>query len=155
MEREDFTPREEFLRGVEPFFSNGLAYEIYFHEKGSIMNLVNCLYVASIYSDDDDGDQVGIMIPKSIAKKAVTNWPEFLIWFDSLSDHDKRKTIMIFNPETLEVAKEIKARTDIEGPTKDVDLKWEQRLKTGQGLNGERPSHGFLGRLKRLFQGGV
>ncbi len=154
MGSDGFVGREAFLRDLEPFFSGGLAHEIYFHKKVSIMNMANGLYIASMYLEDDSGAQIGIMIPKPVAYAAVENWISLLEWFNSLSESAKNESVMLFNPRSLEFAKQIKADTDLKGPSEDVDLEWEQSLKTGQGLKGESPSHGFLGKLKRLFQGG-
>ncbi len=150
MEREDLTPRETFLRDLEPFFSGGLAHEVYFHEGSSIMNFANGFYVGSMYFKDESGNQVGIIIPKTVAYASIEDWLYFLKWFNALSLDEKVQCVMLFNSKTLEVAKKIKASTDIEGPATDVDLEWEERLKRGKL---SRPPCGFLQKIQRFFRG--
>ncbi len=148
-----FAGRETFLRDLEPFFSGGFAREIYFHEKGSIMNLANSFYIASMYLKTDDGNPIGIVVPKKVAKVGTEDWTALLQWFNALSNSDKKQCVVLLNSNLLEVAKQIKARTDVEGPTENVDLEWEQRLKTGQSLKQESSSHGFLSKLWRTLRG--
>ncbi len=148
-----FVGRKAFLRDLEPFFSGGFAREIHFHKKGSIMNLANSFYVASMYLKDDLGYPIGIIVPKIVAEVGVEDWIALLQWFNALSDSEKSQCVMLFTPKTLEVARQIKARTDVEGPSEDVDLEWEQRLKTEQSLKQESPSHGFLSKLWKALRG--
>ncbi len=153
MGKSGFVGREAFLRDLEPFFGGGFAHEIYFHKKGSIMNLANSLYIASMYLKDNLGYSIGIIVPKEVAKVGTEDWMALLQWFNALSDSDKEHCVMLFAPKTLEAARQIKARTDVEGPTENVDLEWEQRLKTEQSLKQESPSHGFLSKLWKALRG--
>lgn len=121
--------REKFLIKNGKFFETGVINEIYGNENVSIINVANSLYVASQYAHDKDFVYSACIVDVEQIKKIIDDNKILPIWINNMTNDELKKIIVEFNENSYNVMKNIKLKTDINGPSQFVDLEFEQSLK--------------------------
>lgn len=121
--------RTKFLNQNQKFFENGLINEIYGNENISVLNIGNSLYVASQYAHDKNFVYSACIVDVEQIKKIIENNDILSIWIHNMSNEELKKIVVEFNDRSYDIMKNIKAKTDIEGPSQFIDLEFEESLK--------------------------
>lgn len=120
--------KEQFYKDAFPFFYEGLIKEIYSNDNIIICNLSNFTYGVFGYIKTKEG-QGGVLITADNVRNIVANPNYCNQLIDELDKHDLllNRTIVL-NNKTFEVLKKFKGKTDLTGPSADIDLKMEEEL---------------------------
>ena len=118
----------KYYSDLNKFFENRLAYEIYKSDKMSIVNLCDYFYVVSTYLTVGN-ISFGFAMSLEAIKTIISDEQEIDRIILSLEMEQAEKMIVLYSDETFEKAKEIKKQTQLNGPTKDVDLVFEESLR--------------------------
>ena len=128
MEREQY--KQQFKELIAPFLESDLLKEIYKDEYVSICNIANTSYALFSYDMMCNGkdDFVGILFNGQYLEKVADN-PQLLLKDFVNSDEKKKLNMMVpLNEKSFEIMKNMKKKTDISGPTNEINLELEEQL---------------------------
>ena len=122
--------KDFFYTHVKELLEENLIKEIYAGKSLSIMNVANSCYVVFVIRHALDLECIFgfIMDPESILKITKSE-AAFHRWVKASSKETLKKFMLIVNETNINVMRELKAKTDVSGPTKDIDLQMESMLK--------------------------
>ena len=127
----NYNNRENFIKLTSKFFEAGLLKEIYNIGNVSICNMANTSYVLFSYDMYDENIQnySGIMFNGKKIKEVVNNPELVLIGFMNGDLNKKRNLLVPLTEKSFSIMQDFKNKTDITGPTQDIDLEFEENLK--------------------------
>ena len=120
----------EFEEMIRPFEEAGLLFVVYNDNYFSVCNLANTTYVLFSYDMLCEGKDnfVGILFNGKYLDKVIIH-PELLLQDYVNSSEKERINMMVpLNKASFEIMKEMKNKTDVSGPTKEINLELEQEL---------------------------
>jgi len=129
--------KTKFYEKTKLYFEEGLFKEIYSSDQISICNVSNTEYLAFIYDLFEDDLEIGICIKPDIILKIVED--NYLInkMYLSSSRQEKSKCTIDIK-QNYKLMKEMKQKTDILGPSKNINIELEQELIEKYGKNKSR-----------------
>lgn len=118
-----------FYTQMKGLLEENLLREVYAGERLSIMNIANTCYVifdfAMCYQSEHlFGIIMGARWVKRIAKKEM----RFYRWAVAISTEEVKKYMLVISEKNIEVMRNLKAKSDKDGPGKDVDLQMEKDI---------------------------
>lgn len=121
--------REEFLSSIQEYIENDLVNVIYSNDNITIMNFANDVYALSEHGKNADNEFFSFLI----SKRSIIDFIEDnQLFFDSIKKmgHQKaNKYYYPFNESLYNSLLKIKEITDINGPSKLIDLELEEEIK--------------------------
>jgi hypothetical protein len=127
----NYNDRENFIKLTSKFFEAGLLKEIYNVGNVSICNMADTSYVLFSYDmyDENTKNYSGIMFNGKKIREVVNNPELVLIGFMNGDLNKKRNLLVPLTERSFSIMKGLKSKTDITGPTQDIDLEFEDSLK--------------------------
>jgi len=120
--------KDSFYDKAKDLFDLGLLKELVTTDQYSLCNLANSMYVL-IYGLADEYGIGGLFIEPEQAKKIAYNPDYFMKLMVFYKEHNALESRHVFlNQNTLDNIIKFKKQTDLEGPTKYVDLEFENEL---------------------------
>ena len=114
-------------KNANKFIKAGFMTVVYESDKLCVCNIANTVYAIFNYDETEYGHW-GLMVnPQCIIPIATDND----LFYDLVLQHDeatKYQRSFFLNDRTFKVMKDLKEKTDRNGPTKDIDFQMEQEL---------------------------
>lgn len=123
------TSKEEFYRDTQRFFDAGLLKEVYSDDIKCICNACNSHYICFPYLKVDDlNSQMGLVCTEKAIKPMLSD-ANLIVKLLTNNDQKFIDTWCCYaNDQLFNELLEIKKKTDIEGPSKFVDLELEDEI---------------------------
>ena len=122
--------KKQFEQLVTPFVEAGLLKVIYNDENVSVCNLANTTYALFSYQMLCEGKEnfVGILFNGKYLNKVVEN--PIILLQDYVNCNEKQRVNMMvpLNQVSFKIMKDMKNKTDVFGPSKEINLELEQEL---------------------------
>lgn len=114
---------------IKELLNEGLIREIYSSSKISIMNISNSCYAVFDYEGCFKLNSIfGLIMDAQSIRTIINDESQFRKWLNGVSKKEVSKCMLIVNDANINVMKSLKSKTDVSGPTEDIDLQLEQEL---------------------------
>ena len=119
--------KTKFNEKIADFLEAGVLKEIFSSEDFGVFNVSNYCYAVFDYNEYSGG-QCGIIVNTDLMRKII-NSPEFFPKLVQAMGKDwVEKNSVILDERNLQVMKEMKKKTDSNGPTSSIDVELEAEL---------------------------
>jgi len=132
--------REKFYRDASLYFDNELVREIFYTDDFSICNIANTYYaiffyplsLSAIFANKKKGP-VGLFVTPHFMRDIVCD-PSSVSSLSSVDEDTLVKHMFRLNQDNFLKFKQLKEKTDLDGPSSKIDLALEEELlKKGYG----------------------
>lgn len=128
-------PKNLFYKYYNELNQEGLMKEIYNCEDFSICNLANSCYVVFTYKLHQNYP-VGVLFPQSFLREIIYDSKNLGKIWHSFNRESRKNSAVVLDPETITILRDIKKRTDAQGP--EIDLEYEERLLNDLNSGGRK-----------------
>lgn len=136
----NISKREKFHRDAFLYFDNELVREIFYTDDFSICNIANSHYAVFFYPSSSEGIYAnekrgpsGLFVSSDFMRDIIHN-PSNVSRLSSVDEDTLLKYLFRLNQDNFLKIKQLKDKTDLEGPSSKIDLSLEEELlKKGYG----------------------
>ena len=130
---------DTFYWDMRNFFGEKLITEVLKSKHMSVCNVADSFYAVFPHAKFN-GEQCGIVVSTNDMKRMVENPSYFQRWYSYLTPEQKEKSCFSMGKSNIELVRQWKAQTQLNGPDASIDVEFEQQLgvRQGQLRNGRR-----------------
>lgn len=122
---------DTFYWDMRDVFSEKLMTEIFKSKHLSICNVADSFYAVFPHAKTSDG-QCAVVINADTARCIVDDPSSFGRMYSELSDEQKEQITFVVGKATKPLLQQWKANTNLNGPSSDIDIEFEQQLGVRQ-----------------------